>query len=394
GASRRFRLGRSLAAAQIGVSFILVLAAGLFVGTLRNLMNTDLGFKADGVMLVNVDARRAAKNGNERVTLHRDVLHRLRKLPGVASVSASGLVPLGRNTWNEWIASDGYGGAPGPDALLYMNAVSPGYFQTMGTRFIAGRDLNEFDGATSTPVMILNESAARRFFGATTAIGRTVRIGNAANGVRFQVIGVVQDAKYERVQEKAPIAGFLPLQVVPAPTYTYELRHTGPASVLTPVVRSTIAAVSRDIGIEFQSLSTHVDASVQQQRVLAALSVLFGGLALLLSMVGLYGVTAYSVAQRRAEIGLRMALGARTNSVLWLVLREAAVLLGSGIALGLAGALALGRLLATLLYELKPNDPAQILVAAAMLAGATALAAFLPAWSAARLDPMRALRDS
>jgi ABC-type antimicrobial peptide transport system permease subunit len=163
--------------------------------------------------------------------------------------------------------------------------------------------------------------------------------------------------------------------------------------LLTPAVRAAIAEVSPAISLEFRSFQTQVDESLQQQRLVAALSSLFGALALLLSMVGLYGVTSYSVARRRGEIGLRMALGASAGSVLWLVLRDVAVLLAIGTALGVLGALAAGRLLTSLLYGVEPNDPALMFAAAAILATATMLAACLPARRAARLDPMQVLRE-
>jgi predicted permease len=395
GGSSRFRLGRGLAAAQIAVSFILLLAAGLFIGTLRNLLNADLGFRAGGVLLVTADAQHAAKEPLKRLRVYNEILDRLRKLPGVTSASSSYLTPIGEGTWNEWIASDGYGAKPRPDALLFLNRVSPGYFQTLGTPLLSGRDFNDYDGPSAPPVMVINESAARQFFGSTNPLGKSIRDGSAASGRRWQVIGVVKDAKYQRVDEKAPITGFVAMGQYPNsfPSLNYELRHTISFDGLTPVVRAVIADVSAGISLEFRSFETQVDESLQQQRLVAALSALFGALALLLSMVGLYGVTAYSVARRKGEIGVRMALGAGTGSVLWLILRDVAVLLAIGTALGVLGALTAGRLLTSLLYGMEPNDPMQMFAAGAMLATATTVAACLPAWRAARLDPMRVLRE-
>jgi ABC-type antimicrobial peptide transport system permease subunit len=240
--------------------------------------------------------------------------------------------------------------------------------------------------------MIVNESAARQFFGSANPLGRTIRVGA---GWRLQVIGVVKDAKYQRVDEPAPIAAFVAMGQYPHsyPSLNFELRHTLSFSALTPAVRQAIADVSADISLEFRSFETQVDESLEQQRLVAALSTLFGALALALSMVGLYGVTAYSVARRKGEIGVRVALGARTRAVVWLILRDAAVLLAIGTALGAVGALTSARLLTSLLYGVEPNDPVLMFAAAAMLAAATTLAASLPAWRAARLDPMRVLRE-
>jgi predicted permease len=395
GGSSRFRLGRCLAAAQIAVSFVLLLAAGLFVATLRNVLSADLGFRTGGVLLAAVNVQQAAQEPAKRVAIYEKILERLRKLPGVLSVSSSVITPVSGNCWNEWIGSDGYGAEPRPDALLFMNQVSAGYFRTLGTPFVAGRDFSEYDRPNAPLAMVVNESAARQFFGSRGALGRTIRVGQAGSGRQYQVIGVVKDAKYQQVDERAPIAGFVALaqNLSPDASLSFELRHSISPDALTPAVRAAIADVSGDISLEFRSFAAQVDESVQQQRLVAALSALFGGLALLLSMVGLYGVTAYSAARRRGEIGVRMALGAGTGRVLWLILRDAAALLAAGTAIGALGALAAGRLLTSLLYGVAPNDPARMIGAAAILAGATAVAACLPAWKAARLDPMRVLRE-
>jgi predicted permease len=392
--SNRFGLGRSLAALQIAVSFVLLLAAGLFIGSLRNLQDTDLGFRPEGVLLVTVDIERAAKDPARREAVYQELQRHLQQLPGVTSASTSVLTPLRGYNWNEWIGADGYGAEPRPDALLYMNRVSAGYFETMGTPLLAGRDFTQYDGPNAPPVMVINESTARQFFGTASALGRTIRVGSARAGTRYQVIGVVKDAKYERVEDAAPITGFVSTrQWITDSTLTFELRHKGPADALVTAVRAAIAQVSGDISLETASLRTQVDESLQQQRLVAGLSAVFGGLALALSMVGLYGVTAYSVARRKSEIGLRMALGAQTGSVLWLVLRDVVVLLAVGAALGAAGALATGRLLTSLLYGVSPRDPAQMLAAAGLLAVAVMMAACVPAWSASRIDPMRVLRE-
>ena len=337
GAPGRFRLGKGLAAAQVAVSFILLLAAGLFIGTLRNLLNADMGFRTGGVLLVSADARHAVNDPAMGPRVFSRILDRLRKLPGVVSVSDSYFTPAGEKCcWNEWISSDGYGASPRPDALLFLNAVSPDYFRTLGTPLVAGRDFDDHDGPTAPPARVINESAARQFFGSADPLGKTIRVGSAASGRLWHVVGVVKDAKYQRVDEPAPIAGFVAIGQAPYPysSLEIELRHTVAFSALTPAVRAAIAEVGADITLHFRSFEAQVDESLQQQRLVAALSALFGALALSLSMVGLYGITAYSVARRRGEIGIRMALGARAVSVVWLVLRDVAVLLGIGTAMG------------------------------------------------------------
>jgi predicted permease len=343
-----------------------------------------------------VDLQQSAKGPPERIRVYNEILNRLRKLPGVTSASSSLLTPIGDGGWNELIAADSPGAATQPGALMYRNRVSPGYFQTLGTPFVAGRDFNDYDGPGAPPVIVIDQSAARKFFGSTNPLGKTIRSGNAASGRLYQVIGVVKDAKYGRVDEKPRITGFdtMGQSMNPSPpSLNYELRHTIPLDALTPVVKTAIADVSANISLEFRSFKTQVGESLQQQRLVATLSTVFGALALSLSMVGLYGLTAYSVARRKGEIGVRIALGASTGSILWLVLRDVAVLLAVGTALGALGALAAGRLLTSLLYGVRPNDPVQMAVAAAILATATTVAACLPARRAAGLDPMKVLRE-
>ena len=396
GGSSRFRLGRGLAAAQLAVSFVLLLGAGLFLGTLRNLLSVDLGFRADGVLLVSVDLQRSATQLPERIRMGQEILDRIRMLPGVTAASSSLLTPIGSGGWNELITADGAGAEPESGALMYRNRVSSGYFQTMGTPLVAGRDFNESDGPGAPPVMVIDQSAARKLFGSANPLGRTIRTGNAASGRLYQVIGVVKDAKYGRVDETERITGFDAMRQAndrSPRSLNFELRHATPLDQLAPAVKAALADVSPALSLEFRSLETQVDESLRQQRLLAALSTAFGALALSLSVIGLYGLTAYSVARRRGEIGLRVALGARTGSVVWLILRDAAAMLAAGTTLGVLGALAARKLVAGLLFGVAPSDPVQMLGAASILAAATMVAACLPTWRAARLDPAKVLRE-
>jgi ABC-type antimicrobial peptide transport system permease subunit len=209
------------------------------------------------------------------------------------------------------------------------------------------------------------------------------------------VIGVVKDAKYNRINE--PLRNLIYLaagqDTEPRPDLNYEIRTETPVESMLPAVRSTISGVNKDIALVFRSFETQVTESMLQPRVVASLSTAFAALALVLAMVGLYGITAYGVTRRSGEIGIRMALGAQRSSVVWLIMRDVVVLLGLGIVLGLAGALASGRLVTSLLYGIRPNEPVQLAGAVVTLALATALAAYLPARRAARLDPMSALHD-
>jgi ABC-type antimicrobial peptide transport system permease subunit len=206
---------------------------------------------------------------------------------------------------------------------------------------------------------------------------------------------VVKDAKYYQINEDPRKTAFLALDQDPdpRPDVNFMVRYGGPMDALLPSIRSVFAEANRDISLQFRSFETQVSESLLQQRVIALLSTIFGSLALLLAIVGLYGTTAYTVARRHGEIGIRMALGAQRRSVVWLMLRDIMALLAVGLALGVAGSLAAGRLIESLLYGVQPNDPARLAAALCVLAATTAVAAYLPARHAARLDPMKALRQ-
>jgi predicted permease len=281
---------------------------------------------------------------------------------------------------------------------VYFNRVSPGYFATMRTPLLLGRDFSEHDDAGAPKVMLIGESAARRFFGHSDPIGKTIGMdsddGPGKKDV-YQVIGVVKDIKYQNVDENLLLSAYFASAQDTAPwsDVTFEVRSERPVETLIPAVRAGIGEVNRGISLEFRNFETQVNESLLQPRMVALLSAFFGGLALLLAMIGLYGVTAYGVARRQAEIGIRMALGAQPGSVVWLVLREVAVMLAVGTLLGLGASLAAGRLVTSLLYGMKPYDLAPLAIAAVVLGIATGLAAYLPAHRAAQLDPMAALRE-
>jgi ABC-type antimicrobial peptide transport system permease subunit len=261
----------------------------------------------------------------------------------------------------------------------------------MRTPLLLGRDFNDHDGLNSQRVVIVAESTARKFFRRANPIGKDIGVEE----VPCLVIGVVKDAKYNRINE--PLRNLIYLaagqDTEPRPDLNYEIRTETPVESMLPAVRSTISGVNKDIALVFRSFETQVNESMLQPRVVALLASTFAGLALALAMVGLYGITAYSVTRRSGEIGIRMALGAQRSSVMWLILRDMVALLGLGMVFGLAASLAAGRFITSLLYGLRPNDPAQLAGAMLTLAICAAMAAYLPARRAARLDPMRALHD-
>jgi len=391
----RFNLGRALITGQVALSLVLLVGAGLFLGTLRNLLNTDLGFNRHNVLLVGADMLQTYVPKDQRPRVYREIVERLRAIPGVSSASSSAMTPIGRGQWDSEVSPEGYAPKGKDDTLVYFNRVSPGYFATMHQPVLLGRDFSDHDDLGAPKVMLITESVARRFFGHANPIGKTIRAEGPGKQGLYQVVGVVKDAKYAAVDEGLTLTVYLACaqDTDPRPGVNFEVRTERPAETVIPAVRAAIGEVNRGISLEFRNFETQVNDSLLQPRMVALLSAFFGGLALLLAMIGLYGVTAYGVARRQAEIGIRMALGAQPGSVIWLVLREVAAMLAIGTVLGLGASLAVGRLVASLLYGVKPYDAPPLAIAAVVLGIATGIAAYLPAHRAARLDPMAALRE-
>jgi predicted permease len=279
---------------------------------------------------------------------------------------------------------------------VYQNRVSEDYFDTLGMTVLAGRDFDVRDSSASPHVAVINQALARKYFGDKNPIGRRYRPrdGNRL-GDPIEIVGIVTDARYGGLREPVPPTVYTPLAQAPTipPRTNLEIRVSGrPPAALVADVKAVIAAIDTGISLEFTTLSAQVDRSLDRERLLALLSALFGGLALLLAGMGLYGVIACDVARRRSEIGIRMALGARPSGILKMMLLETAALLVMGLAAGLIAAMATTRLLTKFLYGLSANDPATIVAAALVIAAAAFGAGYIPARRAANLDPMSALR--
>ncbi len=281
--------------------------------------------------------------------------------------------------------------------LVNFNQVSDRFFDTLGPALVAGRDFSANDKPESPAVAVVNQTMVEKFFAGENPIGKSFRMeeGNKL-AAPIEIVGVVKDAKYESLREEASPTAYLALSqnAKLGATMEFEVRvAAGPPTAVISAVKSAIAGVNRDVSLQFKSLAVQVDESLARERLLATLSGFFGALALLLAMIGLYGVMSYNVARRRNEIGIRMALGAEQSRVLSMVLREVAILIGVGLIIGLAAAIATTRFVESFLYGMKPNDPWTLSFAAAtVLALVAALAGFLPARRASRLDPMTALR--
>jgi predicted permease len=392
----RLAIPKALVVAQVALSVVLVAAAGLLLGTLRTLATLDPGFTREGVLLVATDLRKAQYPSERLAAVQRELLDRLRALPGVRSASASSLTPVSGSAWNNLIVVEGHEPASRDDALVFFNEVSDGYFETLRTPVVAGRDVGAVDRPGAPRVAVINREMARRFFGAASPLGRSFRerFGDQV-GSPVQIVGVVENAKYESLREEpAPIAYLAMSQAEhPGPSLNFALRADGPPATLVPRVAAAIAELSPSISLEFRTLEDQIDASLARERLLATLTGFFGALALLLAMVGLYGTTSYSVARRHNEFGIRIALGAARSRVVRMVLGEVGRLALLGVALGTVGALAASRVVASFLFGVSPTDPATFAVAAGTLVVVALVAGIVPAWRVARLDPVTALRD-
>ena len=392
----RFTIGKALVVGPIALSLVLVIGAGLLLGTFRRLVTLDPGFKRDGVLIVSVNLRNAGYQANRYGMVHDDLLGRFRSLPGVQAAAASVITPISGSSWNDFIRVDGFTPKSADDALAYFNEVTDGFFAAMGTPLVAGRDFDARDRLGAPPVVIVNEALAKKFFHGASPLGKYYRpVEHDSLGAPIQIVGVVKDAKYQELREEALPTAYLPLSQDSAqsPYANYVLRTAGEPSSLAPSVNAMVAEVNRSIALELTPLSDQVDASLARERLLATLSGFFGALALLLATIGLYGTLSYSVARRRNEIGVRIALGAGQDRVLRLVLGEVARLILVGVTLGVVAAVFSTRVMTSFLFGLSASDPATVAGATTIMTVVGFAAGALPAWRAARVDPIAALRE-
>jgi len=392
----KFRPGKWIVASQVALSLVLLVAAGLFLRSLAKLATLDIGFDRNNVLIVRADLNVAKVPEEQQPVMLEQIERQLQALPGVVSVGRSVLTPISNFMWNDNLQVDSPDAPTGENAIAFFNFISPGYFQTMRTPLLAGRNFNERDTKSSPHVAVVNETLVRKFFPKVDAVGKYFRVepepGQTAPLI--QIVGITKDAKYQSLREDTSATAFFPLAQITEHTdfNSIELRTATRPSVLVPAIQETISGLNRDIPLEFHTLAEQVDDSLVQERLLATLSIFFGGLALLLAMIGLYGALSYLVTLRRAEFGIRLALGALPGSILSLVMRDVAVVVVGGLAGGALLSFLAVRLLQKLLFRLSPHDPLTIGTAIGLLAAVALLAGYLPARRAMRVDPMVALR--
>jgi len=388
----RSRMFSPFVATQVGISLILLIGAGLFVRTLQNLERVDPGFKREGVLIVDLEGRRTA--------VPQAVLTELRRIPGVLSVSLSTHTPLSGSVWSEPAVPKGQP-LPENDTAYFVGA-GPGFFETLQIRLVAGRDFTERDSGGAPNIAIINEAFARKYFPGTDAVGHYLSAMVRGWRTTLTIVGIAKDVDFAGLRKAAPPTVYVPYYQLSThdpsgkdtgnfPS-TIEVRALGSLSKTSVAIREALQPKFPNTPLDVQPLSTQVEASLAQERVVALVAGVFGVLALALAFAGVYGLLAYRVARQTREVGIRMALGARPSEILRIVVAQALGMAALGTALGLPVAFGVSQWIKSMLFGLTPTDPATATGAAFMLLLATAIAAYVPARRAASVDPMTALR--
>lgn len=386
-------LRKGLVAAQVALSFLLLFGAGLFVRSLQNLKTTDTGFRdPDNLITFQVSPALNGYDAPRTGHFYDELLANLRAIPGVKAAGLASDPLLSGDEWDSTTSVEGHQAKDGEDLQAFMNAISPGYFETMGIPMLAGRDFDRRDIKDNSKVAIVNERFARHFFGDRSAVGRHLGRGSGPRTkLDIEIVGVAADSLYEGPREGVRRQVFIP-----------KWGNGGVAFYVRAGLgsRALYGAVKRDVKkldpampiYQMKTLGKQLDETLLTERLVALLSAGFGLLATLLAAIGLYGVMAFVVTQRTKEMGVRMALGANSGSVIWLVMREVLLLLAIGLAIGIPVAFGVGRFVAAQLYGIKPDDPWVAAASMVMLIVVASAAGFIPASRASRIDPILALR--
>ena len=402
-------LRKSLVIAQVTLSLLLLIGAGLFTKSLGNLRDLGPGFSPQNLVGFEIDPSYSGYNVPRLKAFYPQLLEALSSLPGVQSAGLASVRILEENEWDSSMTVEGFT-PPTPDAHPepYMNQISPNYFATLGVPVVNGRDFRPSDtgevkhnpeeqgdmGWQSATVMI-NETFAKKYFAGRNPVGMHIGFGSdPGTPTDMEIIGVVKDIKYTSLRDEIPAQAYLPYMVDRfLGGMVIYVRTTADPTLLMSSIRSKLRDLDPNIPISnMRTTEVQINNSLSTERMIASLSAVFGFLATLLAVIGLYGVMAYTVAQRTREVGIRMALGAAQGSVIWMVMREVLVLVAIGVAAGVPASLALTKLVKSQLFGLSPHDPATLVLATVALATVACAAGYIPAWRASRLDPMKALR--
>jgi predicted permease len=389
----QIRSRQALVIAQVALSLLLLVGAGLFTRSLLNLRKLDPGFRAANLVVFSIDASRDGYSQTRIHQLYEDVQHRLASVPGVASASLSQIVPLSGDSSTSSIHVEGYEEKTDESLQPNFNEVSPGYFATLGIPLLAGRDLTFQDKLGAHKVAVVNETFVKRYLGTGNPLGRRFS-HHSDSTAEVEIVGVVKDGKYNTLRDEKKSFVYVPYQQDDdISTISANVRTLGPPDALMPALRREIAGIDSNLAIwDLKTMETQVSESLFIERLTAILCACFGALATVLAFIGLYGVMAFSVARRTREIGIRMALGADRGSVLGMVLKEVAWMCLIGVGLGVPLSIGLSRYLVSQLYGVTPTDLLTLVSAVLTMICVSLIAGFLPARRAATIDPTIALR--
>jgi putative ABC transport system permease protein len=398
GLLRRWTLGRSLVALQVALTVLLLVGAALFVRSLQRVLSQNAGFERDSVIVLWSDPMAVGYTGPRLTAFYDTLLQKLGTTPGVESASLSWYPPISEDDghWTQSVAVDGAAFGPENGRYVYFNAISPGYFRTVGTGFVDGRDFTDSDIEGSRRVVIVNESLARRYFPGQNPLGRRITVGRHQSRRNLEIVGIARDAKYQRLQEPSRSIAYLPYQqlaeYIAGTNLVAEVRAAGPIASLSASVRLAARALDSQMPIRIETVGDRIGASLVTERVVALLASATALAALVLASAALYGLLAYTVSRETSAIGLRLALGASRAAVLTNVLRECLTLAVIGLAIGLGAALALGRFASRFLFQVSALDPPSLIAASVLMIAVASCAGFLPARRAANIDPAIALK--
>jgi predicted permease len=385
-------LRKALVASQVALSFLLLFGAGLFVRSLQNLHATDTGMHLDNLVTFQLSPALSGYDDERTFNFYQQLLERLESAPGVRSAAIAQVPLLAGSEWDSSMAVEGYNFTDGEDQQMFMNSLSPGYFETMNIPFLEGRDFTRLDARRETAVVIVNRKFAEQFFPGASALGKRVGFGGGPQSkLTMEIIGVVENSLYEGPREGVRRQVFIPNWG--RGSAAFYVRTQGASAAAYSLVRREVRELDASMPVyELKTVEGQLDETLLTDRLIATLSAAFGLLATVLASVGLYGVMAFVVARRRKELGLRLALGAAPSGVLWLVMKEVLVLLAIGLAIGIPAAIGAGRFVSAQLYGIEPNDPWIAAGTAALLGLVSAAAGIIPAQRASRIDPILALR--
>jgi predicted permease len=398
GASPRFGVSRLLIAGQVALSTLLLTGAFLFVRTLVNLTSIDPGFQVRQLLIFDVDGSRSGYPGDKLVGLYERIRDKVAAIPGVRSATLSNHALISSSMSNDGITIPGYKAGGGQPAMTYLMRVDSHFLATMQIPLVLGRDLSGRDVQGATRVGVVNETFAHRYFAGQSPVGQIFYFGDGTHSGpedRTEIVGVCKDAKYANLRDETPPTVYLSYLQYRNDMrgMTFELRTALPPMAIAGAVQRAVAAIDRNVPVaEMRTQEEQIRMTLGTERMFAQVVGSFGLIAALLAAIGLYGVMAYTVTRRTSEIGIRLALGAGRSDVQWMVLRESLWMVVAGMVVGIPAALALTQLVREALYGIQPNDPFSFIAAGAFMVAVAAVAAWIPALRAARVDPMRALR--